>query len=112
MALVQLEVLNQLERVTGRKITEMFEWIVASGVSGFLVLAMVYGEKGRGGVWFEGVANAFSLSLSPSQRRRACLTCDASISAFASVCFPGRLPRRGGRSWRIWPWRSLAREQG
>ncbi len=43
MALVQLEVLNQLEKTTGKKITDIFEWIVASGVGGFLMMAMVYG---------------------------------------------------------------------
>ena len=29
----------------GRTISDMFEWIVASGISGFLMLAMVYGES-------------------------------------------------------------------
>lgn len=43
MALVQLEVLNQLEKATGKRIVDMFEWIVASGVSGFLMMAMIYG---------------------------------------------------------------------
>lgn len=42
MALVQLEVLTQLEKATGKKTTDMFEWIVASGVGGFLMMAMVY----------------------------------------------------------------------
>ena len=44
MALVQLEMLNQLEKITGKRIPELFEWIVASGVSGFLMMAMVYGK--------------------------------------------------------------------
>lgn len=44
LAIVQLELLNQLEKATGRSILDMFEWIVASGVGGFLMLAMVYGE--------------------------------------------------------------------
>lgn len=44
MAIVQLEILNQLEKATGKKITELFEWIVASGVGGFLMMAMVYGK--------------------------------------------------------------------
>lgn len=44
MALVQLEVLNQLEMATGKRIVDLFEWIVASGVGGFLMMAMVYGE--------------------------------------------------------------------
>ena len=44
MAIVQLEMLNQLEKVTGKKIVNLFEWIVASGVGGFLMMAMVYGK--------------------------------------------------------------------
>ena len=44
MALVQLEMLNQLEKVTGKRIGDIFEWIVASGVGGFLMMAMVYGK--------------------------------------------------------------------
>ena len=43
MALVQLELLNQIELATGKKITEHFDWIVASGIGGLLVLLMVYG---------------------------------------------------------------------
>ena len=44
MALVQLELLNQLERATGKKITQLFQWIVASGLGGLLMLVMVYGK--------------------------------------------------------------------
>ena len=44
MALVQLELLNQIERATGKKITELFQWIVASGLGGLLMLVMVYGK--------------------------------------------------------------------
>ena len=43
MALVQLELLHQIEKVTGKKITELFQWVVASGVGGLLMLVMVYG---------------------------------------------------------------------
>ncbi len=49
MALVQLEILNQLEIVTGKRIVDLFEWIVASGVSGFLMMAMVYGKHASNG---------------------------------------------------------------
>ena len=42
MAVLQLEYLNQLEKITGRQVTDLFSWIVASGVGGFLMLAMVY----------------------------------------------------------------------
>jgi patatin-like phospholipase/acyl hydrolase len=43
MALVQLELLHQIEQATGKKITELFQWIVASGIGGLLILVMVYG---------------------------------------------------------------------
>ena len=43
MALVQLELLHQIEKATGKKITELFEWIVASGIGGLLMLVMIYG---------------------------------------------------------------------
>ena len=44
MALVQLELLHQIEKATGKKITELFKWIVASGIGGVLMLVMVYGK--------------------------------------------------------------------
>ena len=44
MALVQLELLHQIEKATGKKITELFQWIVASGIGGVLMLVMVYGK--------------------------------------------------------------------
>ena len=43
MALVQLELLHQIEKATGKKITQLFQWIVASGIGGLLMLVMVYG---------------------------------------------------------------------
>ena len=45
MALVQLELLKQIEKATGKKITDLFRWIVASGVGGLLMLVMVYGMR-------------------------------------------------------------------
>ena len=41
--LVQVEILSQLEEATGRKITELFDWIVGSSTGGILALGMVYG---------------------------------------------------------------------
>jgi len=52
--LVQIEILSQLEEATGRKITELFDWIVGSSTGGILALGMVYGK-----LWF-------SVSLVPS----------------------------------------------
>lgn len=42
--LVQLEVMRQLEEATGRKITELFDWIIGSSIGGILALGLVYGE--------------------------------------------------------------------
>ena len=42
--LVQLEVLMQLEEATGRKVTELFDWIVGTSTGGVIALTLVYGE--------------------------------------------------------------------
>ena len=42
--LVEIEILCQIEEATGRKITELFDWIVGTSAGGILVLAMVYGN--------------------------------------------------------------------
>lgn len=58
--LVQIEVMRQLEAATGRRITELFDWIIGSSIGGILALGMVYGEEGCGWsgrvgeVWLEG----------------------------------------------------------
>ena len=42
--LVQLEILMQLEEKTGKKITELFDWIVGTSTGGVITLALVYGK--------------------------------------------------------------------
>jgi hypothetical protein len=42
--LVQLEVLRQLEAATGRKITELFDWIIGASIGGVIALGLVYGK--------------------------------------------------------------------
>ena len=42
--LIQIEVLRQIEQATGRRITELFDWIVATSTGGVIALAMVYGN--------------------------------------------------------------------
>lgn len=42
--LVQIEVMRQIEEVTGRKITELFDWIIGSSIGGILALGLVYGK--------------------------------------------------------------------
>lgn len=43
--LVQIEVLRQLEEATGRKITQLFDWIIGSSIGGILALGLVYGKQ-------------------------------------------------------------------
>ena len=45
--LIQIEILMEIERRTGRKITELFDWIVGTSTGGIVALGLVYG-KGRG----------------------------------------------------------------
>ena len=42
--LVEIEVLMQLEEATGRKITDLFDWIVGTSTGGIIALGLVYGE--------------------------------------------------------------------
>jgi hypothetical protein len=44
-SILHIETLQQLERVAGRKVFEMFEWVVATGLSALFTLLMVYGRK-------------------------------------------------------------------
>ena len=41
--LSQVECLIQLEKATGRKITDLFDWIVGTSIGGILTLGLVYG---------------------------------------------------------------------
>ena len=42
--LVQIEILRQIEKRTGKKITELFDWIVGTSIGGIIALALVYGK--------------------------------------------------------------------
>ena len=42
--LIQMEVLSQLERATGKKVTELFDWIIGTSTGGVVALSLVYGE--------------------------------------------------------------------
>ena len=42
--LVEIEVLAQLEEHTGKKVTELFDWIIGTSTGGIVALALVYGE--------------------------------------------------------------------
>ena len=43
-ALVELDVLESIERESGKQITELFDWIVGTSTGGILALGLVYGK--------------------------------------------------------------------
>ena len=45
--LIQLEVLRQIEERTGKKIIELFDWIVGTSTGGIIALTLVYGKLER-----------------------------------------------------------------
>lgn len=42
--LILIEVLIYIERLAGRKITELFDWIVGTSTGGIIALGLVYGN--------------------------------------------------------------------
>ena len=42
--LVQIAILRQIERRTGKRITQLFDWIVGTSTGGIIALALVYGK--------------------------------------------------------------------
>ena len=44
--LVQIELLRQMEEATGRRITELFDWIVGTSTGGIVALGLVHGKVG------------------------------------------------------------------
>ena len=40
--LVQIDILCEIERLTGKKITELFDWIIGTSTGGIVALALVY----------------------------------------------------------------------
>ena len=42
--LLELEVLMEIERRTGRKIIELFDWLVGTSIGGVICLSIVYGK--------------------------------------------------------------------
>ena len=51
--MMQAEILAQIQAATGRKIVEMFDWIIGTSMGGVMALCLVYGE--RSSVMFEAV---------------------------------------------------------
>ena len=46
--LVQIEMLRQIEQRTGKRIVELFDWIIGTSTGGVVALALVYGESAPG----------------------------------------------------------------
>ncbi len=42
--LIQIDILCEIERLTGKKITELFDWIIGTSTGGIVALALVYGQ--------------------------------------------------------------------
>ena len=42
--LVEIEILMQIEQATGKRITDLFDWIVATSTGAIIALGLVYGE--------------------------------------------------------------------
>ncbi len=42
--LIQIEILSEIERQTGKRITELFDWIIGTSTGGVIALGLVYCE--------------------------------------------------------------------
>ena len=40
--LIQLEILAEIERLTGKRIVELFDWIIGNSIGGIMALGLVY----------------------------------------------------------------------
>ncbi len=49
--LAQIEVLIQIEQTTGRRITELFDWMVGTSTGAIIALGVVYGNLREGVVY-------------------------------------------------------------
>ena len=42
--LIQIEILSQLERETGKRVTELFDWIIGTSTGGVVAISVIYRE--------------------------------------------------------------------
>ena len=42
--LIQIEMLKTIEQMTGKSISDLFDWVVGTSTGGILALGMIYGE--------------------------------------------------------------------
>lgn len=50
--LLEIDILCQIEKQTGRKITELFDWIIGNSTGAIIALALVYGKEAAFISWF------------------------------------------------------------
>jgi calcium-independent phospholipase A2 len=43
--LIQIEILSIIERLSGRKIVDLFDWIIGTSTGGIVALGLVYGKS-------------------------------------------------------------------
>ena len=43
--LIQIEMLRTIEQMTGKSISELFDWVVGTSTGAILALGMIYGER-------------------------------------------------------------------
>lgn len=46
--LIQLEILYEIERLTGKRIVDLFDWIIGNSIGGIMALALVYADMSLG----------------------------------------------------------------
>jgi hypothetical protein len=49
--LIQIEMLKTIEQMTGKSISELFDWVVGTSTGGILALGMIYGMCIRIDLW-------------------------------------------------------------
>ncbi len=42
--LIQLEILFEIEKLTGKRIVDLFDWIIGNSIGGIMALALVYAD--------------------------------------------------------------------
>lgn len=88
--LVQIEMLRQIEQRTGKRIVDLFDWIVGTSTGGIMGLALVYGMSLHSIVHFSTVVSlryVYGSLLQPSYRSQSYkdFTCGSKEKCFHEV---------------------------
>ena len=84
--LVQIEMLRQIEQRTGKKIVELFDWIIGTSTGGVVALALVYGESAPGVAMTITQLQRFYLRLKRSVFSRMGCCKRATASSWIGTC--------------------------